>query len=456
MRMRWFVLLAGCMSAVVACSDSAPEESAGPPEPAGPAISVTTHLAVDSVYFGRTTRVFASASGNAALVAAAHFTWKSSDTTVAVVDTNGVVLGVGLGSARISAEYLGQRHDANVRVVLQQADGGVRFVRGSTTAGDGQCAISENNFVYCRRVQASNDSMPVFRQMLGAAGIQFAEIHTAFGTQCGLSVNGQIYCWGENRRWIFGASQPISAPLAHALKHGALQFASMSAGGHEQICAIAKGTSIVHCWGHNDGFQVGRLPITSADSAVAPMSGNPQALSVSTGNFLTCFVDFAGTIRCGGLETFWLGVGDTSEEGRRTMQPLTGGSGFVSVTVGDQLACGLTAAGAAWCTGRNLGGRLGIGTTDEPATYMLRPVAGGHRFRELSISNTWQSNAVCGVTTDNDLYCWGPFSPTSVSSRLGAAATVPVRLLNGVNVRGIARHISDMCVITLDGRALCW
>jgi alpha-tubulin suppressor-like RCC1 family protein len=304
-------------------------------------------------------------------------------------------------------------------------------------------------------VQPTSDSMPVFRQMPGAAGIQFAEIHTAFGTQCGLSVEGQIYCWGANRTWIFGAAQPISAPLAYPLKLGALQFSSMTAGGHEQICAIARGTSVVYCWGHNDGYQLGRAPLVHEDSLVRPMSGSPTARAVSTGNFITCIVDHSLSLRCAGTGTSWLGVVDPDAE-RSTIQPLIGGQEVVTVYAGDELACALTATGVAWCTGRNSRGRLGLGFTAEPASYMLRPVVGNHRFRELSVSNTWSSNAVCGITTDDELYCWGLFSPTSVSNRLGELMSSPVRILNGVKVRGIARYMSDMCVITLDGRALCW
>lgn len=377
-----------------------------------PRITVAAFLPFDSVFYGRATRVLASASGDASLVAAARFTWSSSDTTVAVVDSSGVVLGVGPGMAKIRAEYLGERGETSVRVVLQEAGGGERFAFGSTTAGDGQCAIAEGGALYCRRVAPSPDSMQTFTRMPGAASLRFAEVHTAFGTQCGLALDRQIYCWGENRRWIFATNGVTSAPTAFAVRHAALRFSAMTAGGHEQLCAISRADGVVYCWGHNDGYQLGRSPLSAADSSVRPMSGSPTGRSVSTRNFITCFVDTSLALRCAGEHAPSLGLADPSADGS-ALQPLIGGRDFSSVYFGDQFVCALTIAGAAWCAGRNTGGQLGIGITAEPPSHMLRPVAGDHRFRELSVSNTRSSNAVCGITTDSELYCWGPFSPTA-------------------------------------------
>ena len=437
---------------LLACGDPA---GTGPVTPV-PRVAVAAHLPFDSVFFGRTTRVTALASGDSATVAAARFTWRSSDTTVAVVDSSGVVLGVGLGRAVIAAEYLGHRGETSVRVVLRDASAGVRFVEGHTTMGDGGCAIGEDGRVYCRHVAASTDSMPVFRPMPGAAGIRFTEVHTAFGTQCGLADDGQIHCWGANRRFVFASrlpNQTITEPFA--VRHGTLRFSTMTAGGHEQICAIARGDGTVYCWGHNDGYQLGREPLAAADSTVAPMSGAPRAHVVATANFATCFIDLGGALRCAGNDALQLGVVDAATN-IRAPQPIVRGDGFHSVILGDRIVCALSEAGAASCSGTNPGGRLGIGTTTEPAAIALRAVSGGLRFRELSLAGTYASNAVCGITLDDELYCWGPFHPAIVSDRRETARTAPVRMFPGLKVRAMSRTVDDACVIARDGRALCW
>jgi hypothetical protein len=84
-------------------------------------------------------------------------------------------------------------------------------------------------------------------------------------------------------------------------------------------------------------------------------------------------------------------------------------------------ACGRTAAGAAWCWGRNREGQLGDGTTDSSATPVA--VSGGLAFRDLSASGV----GACGITLDESVWCWGAI--------VGSRVPVPVALPPGPWVR---------------------
>jgi alpha-tubulin suppressor-like RCC1 family protein len=81
--------------------------------------------------------------------------------------------------------------------------------------------------------------------------------------------------------------------------------------------------------------------------------------------------------------------------------PVSGGLQFSSLTVHLAHNCGLTADGAAWCWGWNIGGQLGDGTTTSRSTPV--PAAGGLRF--TVIETGWDHT--CAVTAEGVAYCWG-------------------------------------------------
>lgn len=74
---------------------------------------------------------------------------------------------------------------------------------------------------------------------------------------------------------------------------------------------------------------------------------------------------------------------------------------FVDLALGEYHACGLTAAGLAYCWGRNDRGQLGdsAGARDAPVT----PAAGGRVFAEIEAGD----NDVCGRTSQGEVWCWG-------------------------------------------------
>ncbi|MFO7261643.1 MAG: RCC1 domain-containing protein [bacterium] len=61
---------------------------------------------------------------------------------------------------------------------------------------------------------------------------------------------------------------------------------------------------VVYCWGHNDSYQLGRTPPSSADTAIAPLSGDVRLSWVDGGAFHGCGLTPAGAAYCWGLPTF--------------------------------------------------------------------------------------------------------------------------------------------------------
>src|SRR5690606_35658654 len=72
-----------------------------------------------------------------------------------------------------------------------------------------------------------------------------------------------------------------------------------------------------------------------------------------------------------------------------------------ALAVGHFFTCALDMQGKAYCWGVNDAGQLGIGAAENRTSPV--PVAGGHTFIFL---HAGQEHA-CGITPDNDAYCWG-------------------------------------------------
>ena len=94
---------------------------------------------------------------------------------------------------------------------------------------------------------------------------------------------------------------------------------------------------------------------------------------------------------------------DTTQLSINTPAPVeANGLTFTQIGSGSKHACGLTAAGAAWCWGLNPGGQLGDGTQDPSLTP--RAVSGGHLFASLAAHGP---SHACALTAEGTAWCWG-------------------------------------------------
>jgi alpha-tubulin suppressor-like RCC1 family protein len=95
--------------------------------------------------------------------------------------------------------------------------------------------------------------------------------------------------------------------------------------------------------------------------------------------------------------------------GPTTPTPVAPGLKFRSLSVGAEVACGLTDDGAAYCWGDHLHGALGDGRMRDPDNPNDRPrmtpapVLGGRTFQTVVVG-TWSA---CGLMAEGVAYCWG-------------------------------------------------
>jgi hypothetical protein len=440
------LLIAIASLSIAGCSDSGTGPVRARELPYGTALKL--NVVHDSLFYGKSLVLSVSDSADTAAVEP-KYQWTSSDTSVAVVDSTGALLAVGPGSARITVERTGARDSMRLGVVLRRADGGHVLQWGAEGGGANgalHCAIGADGGMYCQS-RSTADSLRTFQRMPGAAGRQFVSASTSLHAQCALDTSGAIVCWGSNARGIFARTGSVPTDTGGYPLAIALRFSQMQHGGHAQTCGVALQDSLTYCWGHNDFFQLGR-DTDRADSPVpTPVDGITKTGYVATENFGTCALTVDSTAYCSGISGLQAGTGISGF--LRSMHPVVNGHKFASLHHGDTFVCGVQKDGRAMCWGDNRGGTVGKGDSVD-LVLEPTPVATTVRFRKLV---TVYRQYACGVSTADDLYCWGNFPPTSVSLRMGSRRFAPVHIAPGVKFRDVT---GSLCGITLDGRALCW
>src|SRR5947209_8089487 len=153
-----------------------------------------------------------------------------------------------------------------------------------------------------------------------------------------------------------------------------LTFAAVTASGLH-TCGFTIVTGAAYCWGANGSGQLGDGTMTNRSSPVLVQA--PAGVSfaaVTGGDFHTCgrATGLSAAACCwGGKGRGRVGAATAKTQLTPVLVQAPPGVSFAAVTGGVAHTCGVTAAGIAYCWGRNLEGQLGDGTT---TTNRLTPV----------------------------------------------------------------------------------
>ena len=134
-----------------------------------------------------------------------------------------------------------------------------------------------------------------------------------------------------------------------------------------------------------------------------------------------------------------------------TSDPFRVGLTFVQLAAGNgRRSCGLTAAGHAYCWGRNAFGEVGDGTTTDRASPV--PVVGGHRFEAISTG----SYHTCALTSEGTAYCWGENHAGQLGDGGTTGSTEPIRAAEAYTFDAIEAGFGFTCGIASGGATYCW
>lgn len=294
---------------------------------------------------------------------------------------------------------------------------------------------------------------------------------------CGLDLEGQAWCWGDNQWGQLGVESFVGqpAPTPVATSSALLQIAvSHPLGPHgAHTCAITEASRAL-CWGDGTEGQLGVGAVTGLElcdgerhrCASSPRSVSSPALSaIVTGTGATCGRGSGSALWCWGsgvhapehegdgpslrlssIAQHRCGVDDgqvgvcwgfspSGALGTGTLQELRptevqGDRDWLVISAGVHHTCGLTTDGAAWCWGE-AGPSLGLGEPPVDDVSSPQPVDSTLEFESISASTH-----TCGISTAGALWCWGPNQRGQLGDGTTRERARPVRVLDTVAYDG--------------------
>lgn len=360
-------------------------------------------------------------------VAPADLAWSTTDSTIAVVGTDGLVRGRAMGPVTVR----------------------VRLAGASGLAPAASHAVAADS---------TTDSVGLDVQ------VRFVALDGSAYHTCGVTEARRGYCWGSNGEGRLGSiSATDSAPRSrHVPVRGNRAYAFLDAG-DSHTCAIDS-AGAAYCWGLGDRGQLGGGVETGLEANVdpAPVAGALSFTQLALGWRQSCGLTTSGTLHCWGLGTSGvLGTGDTAGTAVPVAVQNPGGATFGSLVSGEHHACALTSDALVYCWGDNSRGQLGV-TTGQTCTDIFGVLASCAtapmlvsptlRFRSLALGR----HHTCGIATDGAAHCWG----SGEDGRLGTGDTVsaasPTPVAGGLSFASITAGIAHSCAIATDGTVYCW
>jgi alpha-tubulin suppressor-like RCC1 family protein len=201
-----------------------------------------------------------------------------------------------------------------------------------------------------------------------------------------------------------------------------------------------------------------------------------------------CALTLTGDVYCAGENATPLGYGGIGDRGAgfgnvgwgAPVGPaavtgpvaVTGGLRFSAISTGSTHRCALTATGAAYCWGWDLGpyvqrGLLGTNATLQdcslggtilidpgplPCSSSPVPVAGGHTFAQITSANSH----TCALTPGGAAWCWGGNTNGQLGDGTTTERLTPVAVAGGLTFTQISAKTNGTCALASGGLAYCW
>jgi alpha-tubulin suppressor-like RCC1 family protein len=322
-----------------------------------------------------------------------------------------------------------------------------------TATSPGSCSVTINDGI--RSVVVPVVVAPLLRGTLVTGGA-----HT-----CGLTTAGAAYCWGTNRFGQLGSSTNTGADAPNPTPqpvHGNLVFTRLAAGSNHTCGLTAAG--VAYCWGANDVGQLGtttNLETGTPNPTPAAVATTDAFVDLKAGQWFTCGLKADGSVLCWGSNQ-WGQLGTETNLGGVSPNPtpnlIPGGVAFTVLSAGETHVCALTAAGAAYCWGRNNFGQLGTDESQGSGTGVTTPQAVGGNLSFTALATG--GNHSCGITAAGVAWCWGRNERGELGTSQGQDEPFglrdPVQVEGGVVFTALTAGEEHTCGLTASGAAYCW
>jgi alpha-tubulin suppressor-like RCC1 family protein len=264
---------------------------------------------------------------------------------------------------------------------------------------------------------------------------------------CALLSSGSVRCWGDNTYSQLGNSTVVGGSFKPVAVIG-LSDAIQIAAGTDDTCVVLKDATI-RCWGKNDSGQLGTGSSGNPSATPLTATGGTGAVSVSVGEQHACAVVAGGKVACWG-EGPTVGNGASPPFSATAPIVLNGLSGVGSLSVSPRHTCAITGDGV-WCWGYNDSGQLGTDPAVSPATSVPAK-SGVNAFTPRAVATGMVFS--CAVQFDRTVLCWGYDPARTPDANSWKAAAVA----GASNVDAVAAGQSTLrwaCALS-GGRVSCW
>lgn len=165
----------------------------------------------------------------------------------------------------------------------------------------------------------------------------------------------------------------------------------------------------IWCWGENDGAQLGQGWISEFESTPVRVLDIDDAVDVSLASSYACAVRGSGELWCWGrMDETTLLTTPSDFSGIAPQEVVHGITDAVaSVRANEGRLCVVTATQSAYCWGQNIYGNLGIAGLSFGDIVTPTAVPGLSNIVDLSVGEGVSSYSGCAVSNDGYVSCWG-------------------------------------------------
>ncbi|MCL2822932.1 MAG: hypothetical protein FWD57_02980 [Polyangiaceae bacterium] len=280
-----------------------------------------------------------------------------------------------------------------------------------------------------------------------ASGVK--SVAAGLAHSCAITSNGGVSCWGDNGNGQLGDGTTVSRAVAAPVTGLGSSIVDISAGDNH-TCGITIEGEVV-CWGQNNFGQLGNFSKQMETAPVAVAEVGSGAKAVACGGAHSCAITSTGEVMCWGSNTHdQLGTGQAGAGVAALVSGL--GTGVVAITAGFRHSCAVTSAGAAMCWGQNDSGQVGNGSITKQAAPI--PVS-GLNSGVIGIA-AGQSNT-CALITGGSVKCWGNNALGQIGDGTLNNTLLPVKV-SGIESGAISISAGGghNCVVMSNGDAKCW
>jgi alpha-tubulin suppressor-like RCC1 family protein len=365
--------------------------------------------------------------------------WVSSDPSVAKVDQNGVVRGVGDGSATIIASIAGVSDTSTITV-----DGAFT---GVAAGGAHSCGIIGTT-AYCwgansRGQLGRGSTNTVGSPAAVSGGVAFKSISAGGMHTCGVSQSDDVYCWGANGSGQLGDG--TTTDRQEPVKVSDIFSIVAVSAGARHTCAVDISNQL-HCWGANE---IGLIGDGSTGQHIEPATIAGNFEGVAAGNRHTCGFDDSGVASCWGANgQGQLGIQNTQHQ--TSPASVTGGFEFSVFALGAEHTCGLTSGATPACWGDNSTGQVGDGSTNDRNTPILIGISDSLSGISAGDYHT------CALAAGGFVYCWGDNQLGQLGDGTSTDANEPQELPTSSSMTALSAGASHNCAIDDQGQMWCW